>query len=195
MVTTRAGEGGSNSNGSNGADLNCTLQTLQQTMEQMSEQIRGLLIFQQHVQNGGAMGAGMHTPNQGQIGRLTKLEFPKFYGDDVQGWLYRVNQFFLLDQIAENQKVRLVSMHMFDKALNWHKQFVKRHGENVEWALYEREVKIRFDSVFEDPMVELKNLKQVSTVQVYQDEFEVLMNKVELSEAYAISLFFWRSEA
>ncbi|GJY02519.1 hypothetical protein Tco_0360671 [Tanacetum coccineum] len=41
------------------------------------------------------------------------------------GWLYRVNQFFLLDSIPDNQKVRLVSMHMFDKALNWHKQFIR----------------------------------------------------------------------
>ncbi|GKA71280.1 heat shock 70 kDa protein 16 [Tanacetum coccineum] len=55
------------------------------------------------------------------------------------GWLYRVNQFFLLDSIPDNQKVRLVSMHMFDKALNWHKQFVKKYGENVKWTVYERE--------------------------------------------------------
>ncbi|GJS65334.1 putative mitochondrial protein [Tanacetum coccineum] len=122
-------------------------------------------------------------------GRLTKFEFPKFSGDDVQGWLYIVNRFFLLDSILDNQKVRLVSMHMFDKALNWHKQFVKKYGENVEWTVYEREVQKRFDSVFKDPMVELKNLKQITTVQLYQEQFEALMNKVELSEAYAVSLF------
>ncbi|GJW94549.1 hypothetical protein Tco_0174221 [Tanacetum coccineum] len=46
-----------------------------------------------------------------------------------------------------------------------------------------------FDYVFEDPMVEIKNLKHVATVQFYQEQFEALMNKVELSEAYAISLF------
>ncbi|GJW66558.1 putative mitochondrial protein [Tanacetum coccineum] len=93
------------------------------------------------------------------------------------GWLYRVNQFFLLDSIADEQKVRLVSMHMFDKALNWHKQFIRKHGDNVAWAVYEREVQNRFDSVFEDLMVELKNLKHVTTVQLYQEQFEALMNK------------------
>ncbi|GKE40993.1 hypothetical protein Tco_1464398, partial [Tanacetum coccineum] len=46
-----------------------------------------------------------------------------------------------------------------------------------------------FDYVFEDPMVEIKNLKHLATVQFYQEQFEALMNKVELSEAYAISLF------
>nr|GEU81048.1 reverse transcriptase [Tanacetum cinerariifolium] len=50
-------------------------------------------------------------------------------------------------------------------------------------------VKKRFESVFEDPVVELKNLKQTTSVQVYQDSFEELLNKVELNEPYAISLF------
>ncbi|GJW47619.1 gypsy/ty3 retroelement polyprotein [Tanacetum coccineum] len=77
-----------------------------------------------------------------------------------RGWLYRVNQFFLLDSVADDQKVRLVSMHMFDKALNWHKQFIRKNCENVQWTVYERE-----------------------------EQFEALMNKVELSEAYAVSLF------
>nr|GEW60748.1 hypothetical protein [Tanacetum cinerariifolium] len=91
----------------------------------------------------------------GQYGRLTKLEFPKFRREDVQGWLYRVHQFFKIDHIEnDSHKIRLVSMHMFDKALNWHKQFVKRFRENV-----------------------------------YQDLFEVLMNKVYLTGSYAISLF------
>nr|GEY43811.1 gypsy/Ty3 retroelement polyprotein [Tanacetum cinerariifolium] len=99
------------------------------------------------------------TSNRGgigsQYGRLTKFEFPKFYGEDVQGWLYRVNQFFLLDSIADEQKV----------------------------------IPKTFDSVFEDPMVELKILKHVTTVQLYQEQFEAMMNKVELSEAYAVTLF------
>ncbi|GJX70666.1 reverse transcriptase [Tanacetum coccineum] len=46
-----------------------------------------------------------------------------------------------------------------------------------------------FESVFEDPVVELKNLKQTISVQVYQDSFKELLNKVDLSYAYDISLF------
>ncbi|GJR52082.1 retrotransposon-related protein [Tanacetum coccineum] len=128
--------------------------------------------------------------NGGQYGRLTKLEFSKFNGEDVQGWLYKVHQFFKIDHVEDDSyKIRLVSTHMFDKALNWHKQFVKRFGEQVAWEEYEREIKLRVDSVYEDPMVELKNLRQTTIVQVYQDLFEALMNKVELTESYATSLF------
>ncbi|GKA62966.1 gypsy/ty3 retroelement polyprotein [Tanacetum coccineum] len=175
-------------------DITNTLTAIQTAIEQINGNITGLLLFQQFATGElNRLNGGEGTNNRGgsgsQYGRLTKFEFPKFYGEDVQGWLYRVNQFFLLDSIADEQKVRLVSMHMFDKALNWHKQFIRKHGDNVAWAVYEREVQNRFDSVFEDPMVELKNLKHVTTVQLYQEQFEALMNKVELSEAYAVSLF------
>ncbi|GKC36257.1 hypothetical protein Tco_1048641 [Tanacetum coccineum] len=96
-----------------------------------------------------------------QYERLTKLEFPKFNGEDVQGWLYIIHQFFLLDNIDDDaQRIRLAPMHVFDNALNWHKQFIKRFGGNVTWEMYETKVKRRFDSVFEDPTVELKNPKQ-----------------------------------
>ncbi|GKB61811.1 hypothetical protein Tco_0917997, partial [Tanacetum coccineum] len=64
-----------------------------------------------------------------------------------------------------------------------------KFGEVVTWGVYETHIKKRFESVFEDPMVELKNLKQTTSVQVYQDYFEELLNKVELNEPYVISLF------
>nr|GEW85708.1 hypothetical protein [Tanacetum cinerariifolium] len=74
-------------------------------------------------------------------------------------------------------------------ALKWHKQFMRRNGDNVTWHMYEEGIKERFDPVNEDPMVELKNLKQVGSVQAYQDLFEALLNKVDQLKAYAISLF------
>ncbi|GJX19251.1 reverse transcriptase [Tanacetum coccineum] len=120
-----------------------------------------------------------HHRGQTAYGRLTKLEFPKFNGEDVQGWLYRVNLFFTMDRIQEDaQKLMLVSMHLFDHALNWHKEFLKRNMDNVTWHQYEEGIKERFDHVNEDPMVKLKNLKQVGSLQAYQDSFEVLLNKV-----------------
>ncbi|GJV33331.1 reverse transcriptase [Tanacetum coccineum] len=89
----------------------------------------------------------------------------------------------------DEQKIRLVSMHLFGKALNWHKHFMSKFGEVVTWEVYQIQVKKRFESVFEDPVVELKNLKQTISVQVYEDSFEELLNKVDLTDAYAISLF------
>ncbi|GKE06461.1 reverse transcriptase [Tanacetum coccineum] len=77
-----------------------------------------------------------------------------------------------------------------DEALAWHRQFVKTHRETVEWSLYESEILKRFRACYKDPIEELKNLKQDGSVADYQDKFEVLLGKVELSDQYAISLFF-----
>nr|GEW70693.1 hypothetical protein [Tanacetum cinerariifolium] len=38
---------------------------------------------------------------------LSKLEFPKFYGEDIQGWMFRVRQFFTLDGVHEEDKHNL----------------------------------------------------------------------------------------
>ncbi|GKD67870.1 hypothetical protein Tco_1321960 [Tanacetum coccineum] len=73
-----------------------------------------------------------------------------------------------------------------------------RHGENVKgwlfgedcpWNVYEKEVLKRFGPVFDDPLMELKKLKQDGTVKDYQEKFEALLNMIELEEKHAISLF------
>ncbi|GJW10088.1 gypsy/ty3 retroelement polyprotein [Tanacetum coccineum] len=55
--------------------------------------------------------------------------------------------------------------------------------------MYEGEVVKRFSAIYEDPIVDLKNLKQEASIQQYQEAFETLLNRVELNEAYAVSLF------
>nr|GEX55817.1 hypothetical protein [Tanacetum cinerariifolium] len=83
----------------------------------------------QQRDNGGQTGQNRGN-NGGAYGCLTKIKFPKFKGDEVQSWLYRVNKFFEMDNIGDDvQKIRLVSMHMFRKAFNWHKHFMAKFGE------------------------------------------------------------------
>nr|GEV95105.1 hypothetical protein [Tanacetum cinerariifolium] len=47
---------------------------------------------------------GAANRQQTQYSRLTKVEFPKFSGDDVSGWIFRCEQFFLIDTIPEDHK-------------------------------------------------------------------------------------------
>ncbi|GJS89379.1 putative mitochondrial protein [Tanacetum coccineum] len=70
-------------------------------------------------------------------------------------------------------------MHVYDK----------RFGEDYPWELYAKEVVKRFDSVIDDPLMELKILKQDGTVKDYYEKFDSLLNRMELSEKHAISLF------
>ncbi|GKC16107.1 hypothetical protein Tco_1012889 [Tanacetum coccineum] len=36
-----------------------------------------------------------------RFSRMGKLEFPKFYGEDVKGWLFRVKKFFAVDNVPD----------------------------------------------------------------------------------------------
>ncbi|GKB58354.1 reverse transcriptase [Tanacetum coccineum] len=74
----------------------------------------------------------------------------------------------------DEMKVELAAMHVYDRALTWHQQVVKRYGARCTWELYEQEALSRFGAVFKDPIVELNNLKQTRNVQSYQDQFEII---------------------
>nr|GEX98160.1 gypsy/Ty3 retroelement polyprotein [Tanacetum cinerariifolium] len=52
---------------------------------------------------------------------------------------------------------------------------------------YEEEALKRFRAVVEDPIADLKNLRQTSTIKVYQDQFDVLLSKLDITESRAIS--------
>lgn len=60
---------------------------------------------------------------------------------------------------------------------------IKTHGKNVLWIVYKNEIVARFNVVFEDLMVELKNLKHDDEVKVYQEQLEVMLNRLELVES------------
>ncbi|GJR97046.1 retrotransposable element Tf2 [Tanacetum coccineum] len=135
---------------------------------------------------------GEGTSNGGNIllfGRITKLEFPKFTGVDVKIWLYKSQQFFSVEHVDDVNKVELASIHFFDSALVWHQQFEKLNDDLVSWEDYKKALLATFDTNFEDPLSELKNLKCDATVQKYHEKFELLLNNVNMPEAYAISLF------
>lgn len=122
--------------------------------------------------------------------RLTKIDFPKFWGDEIKSWLFRVEQFFLTDVVEESMKVRLAALHPEGKALQWHQAYVKtRQGNLPPWEEYVADITNRFGEDFDDPMAELVQLKQTGTVREYHDAFDSLLNRVTLDPAHALSCF------
>ncbi|GKA44496.1 putative mitochondrial protein [Tanacetum coccineum] len=124
-----------------------------------------------------------------QFGRLAKVEFLKFHEDDVRGWVFRCDQFFHIDNTLNEEKVKIVSVHLSDKALHWHRQYVSVNGEDVTWELYKNAIVKRFWSIFEDPMSALKNAKYEKSAKEYQDLFDTLLCRVTISQEHAISLY------
>ena len=49
--------------------------------------------------------------------RFSKVEFPRFDGTDLEGWLFKCDRFFQIDYTPLNAKVKLVVIHMEGRAL------------------------------------------------------------------------------
>ncbi|KAL0313875.1 UNVERIFIED_CONTAM: hypothetical protein Sangu_2231900 [Sesamum angustifolium] len=118
--------------------------------------------------------------------KCSKVEFLKFDGDDLRGWVFKCEQFFEVDDTPSDAKVKLAAVHIEGRALQWHQVYMKSKltREVPNWEEYVRALYDRFGTkLYDDPMAEFMNLKQVGTVQDYLDKFDELLNRVDLSEA------------
>ncbi|GKD75951.1 putative mitochondrial protein [Tanacetum coccineum] len=86
-------------------------------------------------------------------------------------------------------KVQLASIHLYDTASLWHRQFVKLMGENASWNSFKEAILLRFRSSYDDPMAEIKNLRHVGTIEEYQNNFDKLNSRVDLPEDQQISFY------
>ncbi|KAH0683132.1 hypothetical protein KY290_021721 [Solanum tuberosum] len=125
------------------------------------------------------------------MSRLSKIEFPRFNGTNLRSWIYKVDQFFSLDEIPLNQKVRVASLHFDGLAIEWHLAFIKsrQHLPYPTWDKYLYALMDRFGDEFEDPMSELKLVKQTGYVKDYQNEFDKIMTRLTILPEYAINSF------
>ncbi|KAG8362935.1 hypothetical protein BUALT_BualtUnG0022100 [Buddleja alternifolia] len=81
--------------------------------------------------------------------------------------MYRREQFFKVDDIPSEAKVKLAALHLEGKALQWHQIFMQTHltRELPNWEEYVRALSDGFGVfLYDDPMVELMNLKQIVRV-------------------------------
>lgn len=87
--------------------------------------------------------------------------------------------------------MKLAAIQLEGRALLWHQNYIKGRGNQTpSWDQYALDITTCFDEVFDDPMSDLKALKQdQGSVQTYHDEFDALASKLELSEGYLLSCF------
>ena len=75
--------------------------------------------------NSGTSGDGTVNRSQYFSTRQSKVDFPHFNGDDLNGWLYRCQQFFEVDGTPEEAKVKLAAINLEGRALQWHQNWTK----------------------------------------------------------------------
>ncbi|KAG8377249.1 hypothetical protein BUALT_Bualt08G0008600 [Buddleja alternifolia] len=160
--------------------------------DKMFEDIRNLIAAIASNPNPGGSAASMENEGQSPMSRgnaipsyqfpmkRTKVEFPRFSGEDLRGWFFRVEQFFEVDETPRDTLVKIAAVYLEGKALQWHQIFMRaRTNQGMPtWGEYVKALQDRFGSLlFEDPMSELMNLRQTRSVKEYWD----------LNEPYAVT--------
>jgi len=90
------------------------------------------------------------------------VDFPKFEGYDVQGWVYKCESFFGIDGTPDNAKVRVASIHLDGKALLWHQSFMRAvvPGQWPTWEMCKQAILGRFgQQPYDDPLSDLMQLR------------------------------------
>lgn len=97
-----------------------------------------------------------------------------------------------MDETPDNAKVALASLHFKGRALQWHQGFMKTRitRDWPSWGEYVRALFSQFGTaLYDDPMGDLKDLIQTSSVQNYVDVFDELLIRVDLNDEYIVCCF------
>lgn len=90
-------------------------------------------------------------------------------------------------------KLKFAAIHLEGDAIQWHQCYMKTRGcaiQDLPWPDYVRSITSRFGtSMYDDAMEQLTSLYQTSSLHDYCYAFDLLLNKVTISEEYAISIF------
>ena len=135
-------------------------------------------------------------PNQrsqyGGVTRLTKIDFPRFNGEKYKEWLGKAEQFFTIDNTPEEKKVGIASMHFVDEESTWHLALMQEDEDALvlsSWREYKSRLKERFEEIMDDPMAELKELRETEGIVEYNKKFELIRTLLKMSEEYLLSAY------
>lgn len=123
---------------------------------------------------------------------MSKVEFPHFWGHDIDGWVFKCNSLFESEETPDHKKIAIAMVHLEGSALHWHKRFMKDYvgRAHITWEGYCEHMRIRFSSKHEAPAEELKDLRQAGVVREYKNAFDALLIKVgQLPEDIMLGMY------
>ncbi|KAH7655598.1 hypothetical protein IHE45_18G022800 [Dioscorea alata] len=122
------------------------IRELKEQQDKVMKEMRSLLLNLQPIQTGNtdsiivvAVRSELELAYSKTIQpKLTRLELPRFNGDGLYDWLYRCNQYFELDDTTDSVKIKIASIHMEDRALQWHRNYLRCRKDRgvVLWKDY-----------------------------------------------------------
>ncbi|WMV32036.1 hypothetical protein MTR67_025421 [Solanum verrucosum] len=136
-------------------------------------------------------GSGSEAGGSFIIPRYTKLDFPRFNGqEDPLGWLNICEHFFRHQQTLKEEKVGLASFHLEGNAQLWFLQ-LETDLPQLSWDDFKRHCNLRFGPpIRSQKLGELAKLCQIGSVADYQETFEQLISRAgTLTQSQKIELY------
>jgi hypothetical protein len=124
----------------------------------------------------------------GNLGRLPKLNFPKFDGVDPKLWLSRCLDYFELYAVEQGRWIMVATMHFIPPTSHWLPS-VETRLKSCSWLQFASMLLDRFGRDQHELLVpQLINIKQFGSVSEYIDRFAGLVDQLAAYEGPPISL-------
>lgn len=117
------------------------------------------------------------------------MDLPRFTSEDVQGWIAKCDGYFELDRTPEAHKVTMASMALDELGYLWFESFKRGTDDPITWNLFKEGIKIRFCTVLRRPLEELMELKQNGKLSEYQERFERISCRSDLTETQKLDCY------
>ncbi|XP_028554071.1 uncharacterized protein LOC114580489 [Dendrobium catenatum] len=110
--------------------------------------------------------------------RMRKLKLPIFEGEDAYGWIYRVERYFAVNGVTEEEKLMAVPICLEGKSLAWF-QWLEGRQHVRSWEEFKDLLLHRFRVSSEGTYYEqFLALVQEGTVAEYREHFELLSGRL-----------------
>jgi hypothetical protein len=124
------------------------------------------------------------------LGKLPKLPFPVFDGDNPRLWIYRCESYFDMYEVEPEVWVEVASMYLAPHVACWF-QSVERKQPSLSWPLLCRLLHERFGrDQYQSLLRQLFRIHQQSSVTEYQDRFVTLVDQLAVYESVPDPLYF-----
>lgn len=118
------------------------------------------------------------------------MEFPKFSRSDTLGWIMRCERYFELNNMPEEEKVKMASICLDEKAWSCHMAIEKTwFGITPTWEQYVILLKGRFRPTHEALMGNLMHLRQKGSLAEFNGAFDSITCKLDFSQEYIIEAY------
>jgi len=165
-----------------------------QRFQRLEDMIRGLIVVVEKISSTGKSDSddisvtnGVHSSSSS---RWRKLDIPVFIGEDAYGWTNRLERYFRLKEVTEDERMQAVLIALEGKALNWF-QWWETCNPKPTWDAFKIAVMRRFQpTMLDNPFEILLGLKQTGQVEEYIENFEQYAGFLKnVEQDYLVGIF------